>query len=95
MPIPDYDGQPVPGLAEALARIDAEHRLSLFAGHRRILRAGAAMDHMDDAVAWREVGLAVAEVARELRMTEDEVRRLTMPPHRHAIADALRLFRRS
>lgn len=77
--IPDHDGRPVPGLAEALAEIDRR-----YPGHpmRRALRAAAAYN-FGDAVGWhREMQVLLDEFADEVQIRRADVDRLVLPPRR-------------
>lgn len=94
LPIPDYDGRPYSEeLAEAFRRIDGERRLYLVDGDRRVFRAAAAFDHGGQMEHYRELGLAVAEIARRLGMSDAEVRRLLMSPRSLLVRGARGRFR--
>ena len=88
--IPDHDGRPWGNLAIAFERIDADRRLYLTDGYRRLFRAAAAYDHGSEMDLHRELGLAVAEIAARLGMTDHEVRRLMLSPHSQLVRDARR-----
>ena len=91
--IPDHDGRQPDELASAFRRIDADRRLYLVDGDRRVLRAAASWDHGSEMGVHRELGLAVVEIARRLRMSDHEVRRLLMSPRSHLVGQARRRFR--
>ena len=92
--IPDHDGRPFSGeLTEAFSRIDADRRLWLFDGDRRIFRAAASWDHGAQMEHFRELGLAVADVAARLRMSDAEVRRLLVSPRSMLVREARSRFR--
>lgn len=95
MDIPDHDGRPPrrSDLEEAFRRIDADRRLYMVDGDRRVLRAAAAWDAMDSMRTHRELGMAVVEIARRLGMSDFEVRRLLMSPRSHLVGQARRRFR--
>ena len=92
--IPDHDGRRIGDLDEAFRRIDADRRLYLVDGDRRVLRAAAAWDAGDSMAVHRELTLAVADIAERLHMTEPEVRRLLMRPDEFLLGEARRLIRR-
>lgn len=62
--IPDHDGRSDDALAAAFERIDADRRLYLFDGDRRILRAAAAWDAGSAVGVHRELTLAVEDIRR-------------------------------
>ncbi|MEO0559414.1 MAG: hypothetical protein AAF170_14655 [Bacteroidota bacterium] len=95
MPIPDHDGRPIRQLelAEAFRRIDADRRLYLVDGDRRVLRAAAAWDNGSEVGVHRELGMAVAEIARRLGMTDAEVCRLLVSTRAYLVDGARRRFR--
>jgi hypothetical protein len=89
--IPDHDGRQAYGdLGVAFERIDADRRLRLYDGDRRVFRAAAAYDHGSELDHHRELGLAVAEIAARLGMTDADVRRLMLSPHSLLIGSARR-----
>lgn len=95
--VPDHSGPPDDRqraeLTEALRRIDAERRLLIVPGARRVFRAAAAYDAGGAMEHYRELGLSVAEIAETLGMSDFEVRRLLMPGRTHLSAEARRRFR--
>lgn len=77
--IPDHEGHPAPGLAEALSEIDRR-----YGSHpmRRALRAAAAYNY-GDALRWHvEMNAALGEFAFERGLTRCEVDRLVLPSRR-------------
>lgn len=92
--IPDHDGRlPDPArLGEVFERVDADRRLWLVDGDRRVMRAAAAYDAGAAMELHRELGLAVSDIARRLGMTEPEVRGLIVHPEDRLIEDARRLI---
>ena len=96
MMIPDADGRRDEArLTAALARIDADRRLYLVDGDRRVIRAAAALDCADEMVLYRELGLAVGEIAARLRMSDFEVRRMIVGPGDALVKEAYRIIRPS
>lgn len=92
--IPDHDGRPPnrDDLKEAFRRIDADRRLHLFDGDRRVLRAAAAWDLGDGMSVHRELGMAVQDIAARLRISDLEVRRLLVGPEDLLIDEARRII---
>ena len=89
--IPDHDGRQAYGdLGIAFERIDADRRLRLYDGDRRVFRAAAAYDHGSEMDHHRELGLAVTEIADRLGMTDHEVRRLMLSPRSLLLRDGRR-----
>ena len=86
--IPDHDGRQPDELASAFRRIDADRRLYLVEGDRRVLRAAASWDHGSEMGVHRELGLAVAEIAARLGMGDHEVRRLLLSPRSLLVGQA-------
>lgn len=94
MMIPDHDGRPDRArLDEALRRIDAERRLYLVDGDRRVMRAAAALEALDELGLYRELGLAVGEIATRLHMSDFEVRRMIVGPENALVGEAYRIIR--
>ena len=96
MTIPDHDGgRDSERLASALARIDAERRLYLCDGDRRVFRAAASLEALDELGLYAELGLAVGEIATRLHMSDWEVRRLILGTEDALVREAYRIIRPS
>ncbi|PAP79639.1 hypothetical protein B1759_15075 [Rubrivirga sp. SAORIC476] len=90
--IPDHDGRPTGDLEDAFRRIDADRRLYLVDGDRRVFRAAAAWDAGSAMGVHRELALSVADIAARLHMDDWEVRRLLMGPEDYVLGEAQRIL---
>ena len=81
-----------PGLARALALIDAECGPCTPPGARFMLRAGACLDYGDTDAARVEVGRAIGQASRAMGLPRQRVRELVMAPQHRAARDAARSF---